>query len=413
MKGNRLYVCFNTHGMQKLRPWLNDMFFKICIRIMVLKNIQRTIQLVSYLLLTIIVLYSCSFSSEYHQKGVNSVLQLAGNNKSEISKIINHFKDDSLKLKATYYLIGNMHDKIHLPDEHLIYFKTVFTLLDTLIPNHRDSLNYALMSVNDSLWKSAYTNFSKNEFQPKYVRDVESINSDLLIENIELAFYAWEKFPWNNHLTFNQFCEYILPYKCFNEKPEKFRKKILDSYQIFLDSLLSEKINDPVKVCSLVHEQIIKKSNWLTAKYPTTMSFSENASFMGGPCENHATHATYIMRALGVPVSLMYSPQDGNRGAGVHYFNTVLDTNNKHVPFQPGHDQPGLKINLPSKKRAKIHQVTYKEQSHTLSKYSKYKEITRKRFFSLLQGKSCGRVFLQLPRPAICRVVYMRGLARL
>jgi hypothetical protein len=205
--------------------------------------------------------------------------------------------------------------------------------------------------------------------------DLESIEADLLIENIELAFDSWEKYPWNNHLSFDQFCEYILPYKCLDEKPEKFRSNVLDSYKVFLDSLLLERINDPVKVCSLINDQIIKRSHLLNAnKYPTTLTYSENDRFMGGPCENYTTYAVYVMRAIGIPVSLIYSPQDGNRGEGVHYWNAVLDTTNKHILFQGGHMQLGTNIHIPRKRRAKIYQVAYAEQSQTLPKYRKYKK---------------------------------------
>lgn len=42
--------------------------------------------------------------------------------------------------------------------------------------------------------------------------DAEKIKASYLIKNIEEAFKVWNK-PWNLFLTFEEFCEYILPYK--------------------------------------------------------------------------------------------------------------------------------------------------------------------------------------------------------
>ena len=51
------------------------------------------------------------------------------------------------------------------------------------------------------------------------VQDIRIIKSDFLIRNIDDAFYRWKHGKWARHLTFDQFCEYLLPYKVEELQP--------------------------------------------------------------------------------------------------------------------------------------------------------------------------------------------------
>jgi len=56
---------------------------------------------------------SCSHKQDKIPDNVLHVLEIAGHNRPELEKVINEFqsKEDTLKLKAAYFLIGNMKDK--------------------------------------------------------------------------------------------------------------------------------------------------------------------------------------------------------------------------------------------------------------------------------------------------------------
>lgn len=54
--------------------------------------------------------------------------------------------------------------------------------------------------------------------------DLLAIRADFLIENIDLAFEAWKRYPWCRHLTEDEFCRKLLPYRLKNEKLEGWRK---------------------------------------------------------------------------------------------------------------------------------------------------------------------------------------------
>ena len=48
------------------------------------------------------------------------------------------------------------------------------------------------------------------------VQDSEVLTADDLINTVERGFEAWAK-PWNKNLSFEDFCDYLLPYRVENE----------------------------------------------------------------------------------------------------------------------------------------------------------------------------------------------------
>ena len=64
--------------------------------------------IVGVILITSVLVISCSMSPYPHN--VISALREAGDNRAELEKVITHYQQDAdtLKLKAAYFLIGNM-----------------------------------------------------------------------------------------------------------------------------------------------------------------------------------------------------------------------------------------------------------------------------------------------------------------
>lgn len=56
--------------------------------------------------------------------------------------------------------------------------------------------------------------------------DVKYIKADFLIHQIELAFNQWQTRPWNEGVDFENFKEYLLPYRVENEPLDYWRDSI-------------------------------------------------------------------------------------------------------------------------------------------------------------------------------------------
>ena len=131
----------------------------------------------------IILLYAC----KPYPKEVEQALTLAGDNKQELIKVLNHYKNkDKLKFNAACFLISNMpyhksKSQLKLPTAYFLHFKKVdsICLIDSNAINN-DSLKHIIGKEFDSILPPTST-----EIQCK--NDIELLSADFLIDNIEIA----------------------------------------------------------------------------------------------------------------------------------------------------------------------------------------------------------------------------------
>lgn len=166
----------------------------------------------------VVFLSSCNQECE-----INNVLQMAGENRKELIKVLAHYRpneSDSLKYKAALYLIQNMggHYTLSNPNQH----KVDSIKQRYLKQGYLDKQSIEMLDANNAF---------------NYLLDAKSINSSFLIKNIDEAFETWGKRPWSKHISFHSFCEYILPYRIDNEALEDWRELYHNRYSFLLDSL--------------------------------------------------------------------------------------------------------------------------------------------------------------------------------
>ena len=150
---------------------------------------------------------------------IEDTLVFAGDNRVELERVLNYYKDrgDTLKWKAARFLIANMKDKFAYNVPEL------------------DNIRQAMIDVKtknaiEKRWK----NFPYRSLPKVY--DAQVITADYLMENIELAFEAWRRYEWGKYYSFDDFCEYLLPYRIGDEPLEKWRGEYRDYCVPLLDS---------------------------------------------------------------------------------------------------------------------------------------------------------------------------------
>ncbi|MFI0429525.1 transglutaminase domain-containing protein [Mariniflexile sp. HMF6888] len=250
-----------------------------------------------HLIIALLLLTSCGKSS----KKLNHALELSGNNKQELQKVLNHYserEEDKLKYKAAVFLIENMPKKT---------YRTYSPFLDEFM--HRvDNINNYLEVHNlnkgidnddlNKIWGRCKRRGSSELFEQKY--DLLTINSELLIDNIDEAFLVWEKVPWASSFTFEQFCEYVLPYRSSDEYPTMWRKEINQKYNWALEKNSKKSIVEIVK-------QINDSTSWF--KYLQRMThisgtkISDVYKIGGGVCRQHSSLKISALRSLGIPAA--------------------------------------------------------------------------------------------------------------
>jgi hypothetical protein len=153
--------------------------------------------------LFIIVLVFALSSCGKHNNYLEQALESAGANRPELEIVLDHYQGDTQKYKAAVFLIENMPGHYsYAGDEILEYYKIGEKILQSgLTP----------VQQRDTLLKISQQQFPWLE--QNTVSDIQIINGDYLIKNIDVAFHLWETKQWAQHLSFEQFCEYLLPYK--------------------------------------------------------------------------------------------------------------------------------------------------------------------------------------------------------
>lgn len=271
-----------------------------------------------YMMLTVGVCYntSCAFTNN---KLVES-LEFAGKNRVELQKVLDHYKNDSIKLKAAIYLIENMpqHFSYIIPDMDKLELYKVKSVKEGYL-THQDSIDIMLLSQ------------SFNKIQKIY--DSHVITADYLIQNIDFSFYIWTHQPWGKYLTFDDFCDRILPYRIEHEPLELWKIDYYKSFNPILDSLYQG--TDVVGACDVLIRYIEKEgfpNNYLMPIELPRYKASYLKEHKVGGCRESTDFITYVMRSLGIPVSVdqLYYSIGLNQA---HYWNTVKDTTGNIIPF--------------------------------------------------------------------------------
>ncbi|NJO88207.1 MAG: hypothetical protein HC831_03975 [Chloroflexia bacterium] len=303
--------------------------------------------------------------SPYPSK-VKHVLRHAGNNRKELETVLEHYRQnpkDSLKLKAAYFLIGNM-------GEHFYYCSKT---LDAYEAYYEEAYNAKDPGNDRTLfqqYEAEYGRISKENLDNVF--DSEVITSSYLIDNIEWAFKVWKEQPWGKNINFEIFCDYILPYRLDDEPIDNWREKLYRKYNLYLDSVRLARgnvVDACKKLCSVLRDSFDSGSQHLG--HLPSLSPSRLMKYRKGSCRDDAHFIAYIMRAVGIPVSVEFTPQWPFRSMG-HTWNAVFDSAGRAVKFTGTVGMPGEYLkNKDDFKYAKIYRRTF-------SVNYKYLEVIKK-----------------------------------
>lgn len=253
---------------------------------------------------------------------LESALSHAGDNRLQLQEVLDHYTltGELQKYEAAIFLIENMagHNYAELvffdPDENKVEF---------------DSLSYA----NYEEASAAMNVLEKERGEVHYGRgetilDTQVITSAYLIENIELAFESWQTNPWSKDVSFEDFCEYILPYRGSNEPVERWRGELMEKF-----SNLADEMEDPTDAKE-AGRLLERKANEIIGfdpifyLHPTDQGFAEMKQRGMGRCEDITNMQIYARRAGGVAVASDYTPHWAKSGNN-HAWSVVIGADGK------------------------------------------------------------------------------------
>lgn len=277
-----------------------------------------------FVLLSTVAFSSCSDDFLYLQYA----LKAAGDNRSELIEVLNHYKRidrDHEKLAAAKFLISNMPAHYSYNDTSAInrYYSKALEILGT--GPSPDWQMDTLREISDREY------FAEAE---KVISDVEVITSDYLINSIDKAFTAWRTHPWASHLTFNEFKEWILPYKVtelqsFDAWRDSLSNHYSDSLSVIPESDFER--NSTYGAIEIVRNEIHTKQSaiglrviWQEREGIPLRSAATWLRMTYGSCLDYVTMGTAVFRSLGFPVVIDQVPSWGRNSEG-HSWYVFLD----------------------------------------------------------------------------------------
>ncbi len=248
---------------------------------------------------------------------INAVLKQAKENKSELTKVLTHYADqgDYLKCKAAEFLMANM-------GTH--YYSRVYNVDSNGNTVPYNSLEYENFDKAQAAWDAVEAKYPKLKQKVEKVWDSETIKSEYLISDIDLAFLVWQSRPWARDVTFDTFCNFILPYRGSNEPIGRWREKCIDGAKPQLADV--QDLTDKTALRKAFSQTQNRWVKFQTKVYlhPTDQGFEEMLESRVGRCEDLSNMLIFVNRANGLPTTSDFTPA-WPKGDNNHAWEMILD----------------------------------------------------------------------------------------
>jgi len=303
-----------------------------------------------------------------YPKSLDAAFQKAGKNQLELKKVISHYSwlpSDSLKRKAAIFLIENMDLYASYQSDQWERFQIE---LDTLFK--KESVESRLKQGFDSISKK----YDLSDVD--YLPDLETIKAGFLIRSIDYAFEKW-KTPYAKHLTFDEFCEYLLPYRAGNEPLENWQKLFNEHYIPEVFSLIKKPTDSitPEDICKALR---VLKDGYLHTPPQDVPDFNVHLllAAKATTCRQYCSKISLAARCIGVPVVLDFTPQWATRSMG-HEWNSLITKNGKPLNFGiKDKCELGKHVELiPDRIPPKVYRRTFARQKESLAMIHGTEEI--------------------------------------
>lgn len=180
-------------------------------------------------LVVLFSLSSCTSNSE-----LDYSLCSAGDNRVELERVLNHYRTVDAnpdKYRSAEFLIANISAHYSYAGTEIYdYYDYAAKILanKTLTPEQQ----------RDSLLE--ITEIKYCDLPTRTIPDAQIIKADYLIDNIDRAYLQWTTCPWSRQVTFDEYLEWMLPYKAVELQE-------LDYWRDTLFSHFCQGLNHPVK----------------------------------------------------------------------------------------------------------------------------------------------------------------------
>lgn len=193
--------------------------------------------------------------------------------------------------------------------------------------------------------------------------DRRKVSKGYINMHIARALKAWQQATFSAHANFEDFSNYILPYRAGNEKISDFYTTIQKTFFNTFDSV--QRVKSPKQAVNVINNELKKRLVFDLRSHAdlTNPGMLEILSQGKGSCVSLTQFTALTMRTVGLAVAIDECPAWAHRNSG-HQWNSVLDTNGKWIPFGGAETNPDEFYTInDSVKAPKIFRHTYSLQN--------------------------------------------------
>ncbi|HYQ57598.1 MAG TPA: hypothetical protein VEP89_09660, partial [Draconibacterium sp.] len=272
------------------------------------------------------IIWSCSTNQNTKQ-----ILKLAGPNRAELENILQQYakdESDSIHLEAARYLINNMPGHYAYDTTDLSKYRPVVEKIVELrsagvsVNNIKEQVN-PLMDELDS-------KYPLSQFYSNTQNDLNYISAEILKGHIELAVNQYNQNPFKDSIAFEDFLEYVLPYRILDGKSaEDWRSYFIQNHAEYLD----QDYKTLHELCdSLLYNYHKIEIGWDIATRFPYVKLEDYLKSRMALCPEKTWFNCMLLRSFGIPATIDYNPVSRLHEVG-HEWNAIKLKSGTH-PFE-------------------------------------------------------------------------------
>lgn len=268
---------------------------------------------------------SCKSNSDLEQS-----LKSAGPNRTELETVLNHYRvvdPNPDKLRSAEFLIANLPAHYSYAGSEIYdyydYAAKIFANASLTPEQQRDSL----LAITDL----KYRNLPNHT-----VPDAQIIKADFLIDNIDKTYTQWTTCPWASQVTFDEYLEWLLPYKAIElQELDHWRDTLLTHFGKGLEHPIENDVecNTTMGIADMIRSDAYNALNrygLYTREGLPLLSAYLQVHQTYGDIPDYALTAVLAMRSAGIPAVLDETPV-GSRGTAATKWFVIISDRGEHL----------------------------------------------------------------------------------
>jgi len=272
------------------------------------------------LIISTTLLFGCAGPSR-----LDYALSSAGSNRSELETVLEHYRTvdtNPQKLRAAEFLIENLpaHYSYAGTGIYEYYDYAARILADTTLTpeQQRDSL----LAATDQKYR---------DLPNHTVPDAQVIKADFLLKNIDTSYDKWVNCDWASQVTFDEYLEWLLPYKAIElQELDHWRDTLLAYFGTGLEHPIKNDVeyNTTLGTADMIRNEALNKLNryglYTRAGLPLLSAYLQPRQTYGD-IPDYALTAVLAFRAAGIPAVLDETPVGSRYTAATKWFVIIAD----------------------------------------------------------------------------------------